>query len=65
MTDVSSVGRSGAAVSAPAGGATARAAKPLDQAKLDALKAAIQAGRYPLDAARLADRIATLGPIGK
>ncbi len=40
----------------------ARAASPLDRGKLDALRSAIQAGRYPLDPAKLAERLISVQP---
>lgn len=49
------VGERRAIVSAPA------AVRPLDPARADALREAISAGRYPLDSARLAERLMALG----
>jgi len=37
---------------------------PLDRARLDALRSAIQAGRYPLDPAKLAERMVSVNAVG-
>ncbi len=64
MTNVTSLGGAASVSARPAAADTARSAPPLDRVKLDALRSAIQAGRYPLDANKLAERMVSLNAVG-
>ncbi len=64
MTNVTSLGGPSPLTSRPvAAPETTRVAQPLDRGKLDALRSAIQAGRYPLDAAKLAERMVAMNAV--
>ena len=63
MTDIASIGGAGAVTRGASTPDTQRSAPPLDRAKLDALRSAIQAGRYPLDPAKLAERMIAVNAV--
>ena len=65
MANIVSTPNAGAAAAVtakttPAAEAKGAVAQPLDRARLDRLRSAIQAGQYPLDAGKLAARILDL-----
>lgn len=60
VTPVPSAGASAALTAQSATSEPKSAAQPLDRARLDRLRSAIQAGQYPLDAGKLAARILDL-----
>jgi len=65
MTNITSLGGAAPATAhAQPLAATQRSAPPLDRARLDALRSAIQAGRYPLDPAKLAERMVSVNAVG-
>lgn len=57
MSTINNISATTAAQTARTPASELRAAQPLDRVKLDALRAAIQQGRYPLDANKLAERL--------
>lgn len=65
MSSISPIGTPATQANRAATVESPRAAQPLDRAKLDALRAAIQADRYPLDPDKLAARMIAIGAASK